>query len=378
MRMPLTVLDETARYLARGIGAIAAIANPQKVILGGSIGLRPELIERVTRFLPQCFPYPVEIEASVLGARAAIVGAAAIGLSHLHNALFGADAPDSRMSLPPARRRPSGRPAMTTANALTERLRAALDREMRSPCCAARSGARASPATRRISSAISKTQMRRAGSTISRRADFLPGRPNIWGERKGAGGGKRLLFIGHTDTVHVVAGASTGRAPSARIRSARAIVDGQIWGRGAGDLKAGICSLARGARRCSTRRASGWPATSPLPSSATRRAASRAPAVAPASRISRPHRGAARSPSPDFAIYVEPTRLDVYPAQMGFFIADIEVTGRSAYFGVPELGVDALKASHAVLRRCGRIPTRSRRAPSIRLIGRGVPAGHRA
>nr|WP_281431835.1 ROK family transcriptional regulator [Rhizobium setariae] len=98
----VTVLDDTAKLLARGIGAIAAIANPQKVILGGSIGLREELIERVRKFLPQCFPYPVEIEASVLGARAAIVGAAAIGLSHLHNALFGADAPDSRMSLPPA------------------------------------------------------------------------------------------------------------------------------------------------------------------------------------------------------------------------------------------------------------------------------------
>ena len=54
-------------------------------------------------------------------------------------------------------------------------------------------------------------------------------------------------------------------------------------------------------------------------------------------------------PRPDLAIYVEPTTLDIYPAQMGFFIADIEVTGRTAYFGVPEQGVDALKATHAVL-----------------------------
>jgi predicted NBD/HSP70 family sugar kinase/biotin operon repressor len=98
----LAVLDDTARYLARGIGAIAAIANPQKVILGGSIGLRPEILSRVKTFLPQCFPYPVDIEASLLGARAAIIGAAAIGLGHLHNTLFGADAPDSRLSLPPA------------------------------------------------------------------------------------------------------------------------------------------------------------------------------------------------------------------------------------------------------------------------------------
>ncbi|WP_240549531.1 ROK family transcriptional regulator [Devosia salina] len=98
----VAVLDETARLLARGIGAIAAIANPQKVILGGSIGSRPEIVERVRQVLPLCFPYPVEIEASILGNHAALVGAAAIGLSHLHNTLFGAETPESRISLPPA------------------------------------------------------------------------------------------------------------------------------------------------------------------------------------------------------------------------------------------------------------------------------------
>lgn len=97
-----TVLDETARYLARGVGAIAAVANPQKVILGGSIGARSELVERVRQMLPLCFPYPVQVEASVLGNHAALVGAAAIGLSHLHNTLFGADTPESQISLPPA------------------------------------------------------------------------------------------------------------------------------------------------------------------------------------------------------------------------------------------------------------------------------------
>ncbi len=98
----IAVLDATARLLARGIGAIAAIANPQKVILGGSIGSRPELVEKVRQVLPLCFPYPVEIESSVLGNHAALVGAAAIGLSHLHNTLFGTDTPESRISLPPA------------------------------------------------------------------------------------------------------------------------------------------------------------------------------------------------------------------------------------------------------------------------------------
>lgn len=98
----LRVLDDTAKNLALGIGAICAVANPQKVILGGSIGVRTELIDRVKGFMPLVFPMPVEIEASILGSRAAIIGAAAIGLSHLHNTLFGADHPEGRISLPPA------------------------------------------------------------------------------------------------------------------------------------------------------------------------------------------------------------------------------------------------------------------------------------
>ena len=62
-------------------------------------------------------------------------------------------------------------------------------------------------------------------------------------------------------------------------------------------------------------------------------------------------RSSCRAPSrgPMSPIYVEPTRLNVYAAQMGFLICDVTVTGKSAYFGVPELGVDALKAGHAVL-----------------------------
>ena len=98
----VSVLDETARFLAQGIAAIAAIANPEKVILGGSIGLRPEILSRVKDLLPRCFPYSIVVEASELGSRAAIIGAAAIGLGQLHNTLFGVDAPDGRISLPPA------------------------------------------------------------------------------------------------------------------------------------------------------------------------------------------------------------------------------------------------------------------------------------
>lgn len=98
----VAAIDETGRQVACGIAAICAIANPQLVILGGSIGLRPEILERARHFLPQCFPYPVDLVSSDLGARAALVGATAIGLSQLHNTLFGVATPNASLSLPPA------------------------------------------------------------------------------------------------------------------------------------------------------------------------------------------------------------------------------------------------------------------------------------
>jgi predicted NBD/HSP70 family sugar kinase/biotin operon repressor len=97
------VLEETGMLLAAGIAAICAIVNPQKVILGGSIGSRPELIGAVRTALPRCFPAPVEVAAGALGARAALVGAAAVGLGLLHNALFGGDLGAERIPLPTGR-----------------------------------------------------------------------------------------------------------------------------------------------------------------------------------------------------------------------------------------------------------------------------------
>jgi len=67
------VVDETARLLARGIAAIATIANPRLVVLGGSIGSRPELIAQVRALLPACMPAPVAIVPSRLGPQAALI-----------------------------------------------------------------------------------------------------------------------------------------------------------------------------------------------------------------------------------------------------------------------------------------------------------------
>ena len=191
-------------------------------------------------------------------------------------------------------------------------------------------------------------QMRERGLADIEVAEFLPGRPNIWGRRKGSGGGKRLQFIGHTDTVHVEGWREHWAGDEREDPFGAPIIDGEIWGRGAGDLKAGICSSLAAISLLD--RAGIWlrgdvelafvgDEESGEPGSGVS-----AGVKAHVARIK-----ACELPRPDFVVYTEPTRLAVYPAQIGFFIADITITGKSAYFGVPELGRDALKASHKVM-----------------------------
>ena len=98
------VLDDTANDLARAIAALCAVADPGTVILGGSIGARPELVDRVRTLLDDSSPGPVDVVASALGPQAALAGATAVGLGRLHDTLFGLDeVPESEMTLPPAR-----------------------------------------------------------------------------------------------------------------------------------------------------------------------------------------------------------------------------------------------------------------------------------
>ncbi|WP_150523788.1 M20 family metallopeptidase [Roseibium sediminis] len=193
-----------------------------------------------------------------------------------------------------------------------------------------------------------KRQMAELGLSCGE-GGFLPGRLNVWGEEpETAKEGPTLLFVGHTDTVHVRGWQEARKGTALENPFSGALVDGEVWGRGACDLKGGICAALSAYRLLQSAgirlkgkmsfafigdEESGEPGTgvSAGAHDLVRRVT--------AGEISRP----------DFAVYVEPTKLDVYTAQIGFFIADITITGKSAYFGTPELGIDALKATHAIL-----------------------------
>ena len=95
-----SVITGVARQMARAIAALGAITAPELVILGGSIGARPEIIKATRAELARCFPFPIRIAPSSLGTHAALAGAVAIGLTELHTALFAQSAPGAIVTLP--------------------------------------------------------------------------------------------------------------------------------------------------------------------------------------------------------------------------------------------------------------------------------------
>ncbi|MCF4099737.1 M20 family metallopeptidase [Maritalea mediterranea] len=178
--------------------------------------------------------------------------------------------------------------------------------------------------------------------------EFLPGRPNIFGKRHGSGGGQNLLFIGHTDTVHVDGWRAHWQGDDREDPFGGAIVDGEIWGRGTGDLKAGICtSLA--ALDLLDKAGIKLKGDVSYAFIGDEESGEEGTGISAGIHHLTQSQKFLNAHQPDFAVYVEPTQLQVFPAQMGFFIADITIKGKTAYFGVPEQGIDALKASHQVM-----------------------------
>jgi predicted NBD/HSP70 family sugar kinase len=71
-----SVLDTTARWVALAVVTLQSLLDLELIVFGGSIGVRPELYERVRRDLPALFSRPIAIAPSQLGDRAGLIGAA--------------------------------------------------------------------------------------------------------------------------------------------------------------------------------------------------------------------------------------------------------------------------------------------------------------
>ncbi|MYL08016.1 MAG: M20 family metallopeptidase, partial [Acidimicrobiia bacterium] len=149
---------------------------------------------------------------------------------------------------------------------------------------------------------------------------------------------------------------------------AASIIDREIWGRGSADQKAGICAILEALR------AIGRSGCRPR-GSVTALFVSDEESGQPSSGVSAGMKAALADGTiqhdqpPDFVVYTEPTTSAIYTAQMGFLIADITLTGQSAYFGRPELGVDALRAGHRLLTALWEHSESLRTQPAHPLIG---------
>jgi acetylornithine deacetylase len=206
--------------------------------------------------------------------------------------------------------------------------------------------------------------------------EFAEGRPNVWGLRQGRRGADTLLLIGHTDTVHTRGWKERWAGSERESPFSGAVADGAVWGRGASDLKAGLCMTLEAVR---TLDRAGIEVDPTLLFAFVGDEESGEPGsgVSAGTRAFGALIASGAAPRPNMAIYVEPTMLDVYVAHMGFFLCDIRVIGKSAYFGVPELGVDALKGAHAVLEAIWRYSAELSASANHALVGSGfvLPTG---
>ncbi|MBS0380317.1 MAG: ROK family transcriptional regulator [Proteobacteria bacterium] len=104
-----SVVDETARLTALAAATVIATADPKLLVLGGSVGARPDFADKVARMLVQLSPRPVEIRTSTLGRRAGVVGALSVALRRLHDEFFGVAELTAPLPLPQAAARDTAR-----------------------------------------------------------------------------------------------------------------------------------------------------------------------------------------------------------------------------------------------------------------------------
>jgi glucokinase len=87
-RDAIDALNGEARLLAFAIRTVAAILDPELVILGGGIGARPELLEPVRAVLAQLMVKPTEVRTTALGQRSGVIGAVAVALRTAQDQIF--------------------------------------------------------------------------------------------------------------------------------------------------------------------------------------------------------------------------------------------------------------------------------------------------
>ncbi len=90
-----------ARRLAHGIAAVAAVLDPELVVLGGGIGTGGGdlLLRPIAEALASISPFSPRLEVSTLGVDAVIAGCTTMGLRLALDRIFGSDTPIARTAI---------------------------------------------------------------------------------------------------------------------------------------------------------------------------------------------------------------------------------------------------------------------------------------
>ncbi|CCM78817.1 ROK family transcriptional regulator [Rhizobium mesoamericanum] len=99
--LAIEVVGKVSDIAALLVVSVNAIVDPKTVVLGGSIGRHPLIVERVRQGIGKASRRAIDVKASVLGGRATLLGALAIGLNHVHNLLFSPQTLPEQRRLPP-------------------------------------------------------------------------------------------------------------------------------------------------------------------------------------------------------------------------------------------------------------------------------------
>lgn len=154
----------------------------------------------------------------------------------------------------------------------------------------------------------------------------VPGRPNVVGIARGAGGGRSLMLNAHTDTVGV-----TGMTAPFTPR----VEGNRLYGRGAYDMKGSLAACMLAAAQAKTMNLRGDVIIT---------------AVADEEYASIGTASIVKQWRTDAAIVTEPSHLDLCIAHRGFVWLEVETQGVAAHGSRPELGVDAIaKMGHVLV-----------------------------
>ena len=150
---------------------------------------------------------------------------------------------------------------------------------------------------------------------------------NVIAERKGSGGGKRIMFLGHHDTVEEGDLGLWTHPPFAA-----EISEGKLYGRGTADEKGGLaCCMAAIEMLL---------AGNPNPRGDILVISSREETSDLSTRgiVKILDRGI----KADYCIVVEPTMMEIMLGHKGRIVLDIEAHGKSAHSSVPDQGINAI------------------------------------